>query len=132
VTGALHGAWNPPLRTYFEYVPIAMVLVGLIWDRQWPRWSGNVRAAGWDVLVVSLAAMRVVVPPLPFVSGPTLLAAYALLTAFHWPLRLVALIASAEIIYTKLFAAGGVASFAGGLIVAWVLAERWRRAIAPM
>ena len=75
--------------------------------------------------------MRAVIPPLPFVSGHTLLAGYALLTAYRWPLRVVALVAFAEIIYTKLFSSLGILSFLGGLAVAWLLAEGWRCAITP-
>jgi len=34
-------------------------------------------------------------------------------------------------IYTKLFSPGGILSFVGGLAVAWILTEGWRRAITP-
>jgi hypothetical protein len=128
VAAALKIAWDPPARTYLEYVPIGTVVGTLICDRLLPRWSGNVPATACDALVVGLAAMRAVIPPFPFVSGHTLLAAYALMTAQRWPLQVVALVALAEVVYTKVFASGGVGSFVGGLLVAGALAGWWRRA----
>jgi hypothetical protein len=129
VAAALRVAWDPPARTYFEYVPIGTVLGSLIWDRLFPRWSGDGRATACDALVVGLAAMRAVVPPLPFVSGHALLSVYALVTAQRWPLRLIALVALAEVIYTKVFEAGGAGSFVAGVVVAGLLAT-WRRRAA--
>src|SRR5262245_26179774 len=99
IATALRIAWYPPARTYLEYIPIGTVLVGLVWDRLWPRWSTGMRATGCDALVVGLAALRAIAPPLPFVSGHTLLAAYALLTAHRWPLRLVALVTLVEVAF---------------------------------
>ena len=119
---ALRLAWDPPIRTYIEYAPIGAVFAVLIWDRLFPTWSDGLRAASCDAVVVSLALMRVFIPPAPFISGHTLLATYAALTARHRPLRIIALLVLAETAYTKLFASGGWGSMTGGLLVAGIIA----------
>jgi hypothetical protein len=119
---ALRVAWDPPTRTYLEYVPIGAVFAGLVWDRLFPIWSGDLRAALCDALVVVLALMRALIPPLPFISGHTLLATYAVLTARRWPLRSIALVVLAEIVSTKVFSSGGWKSMLGGLAAAGILA----------
>ena len=122
VAMALRLAWDPPIRTYIEYVPIGAVFAVLVWDRLFPTWSDGLRAVSCDALVVSLALMRVFIPPAPFVSGHTLLATYAALTARRLAPRIIALVVLAETVYTKLFASGGWASMAGGLLVAGIIA----------
>lgn len=111
---ALRIAWDPPSRTYVEYVPIGVVLAVLAWDRRFPGVPRETRAVLCDALVVSLALMRAIVPPLPFVSGHTLLATYAALSARRWPLRVIALVVLAEVMYTKMFVTGGVGSMLAG------------------
>ena len=124
---ALRVAWDPPTRTYLEYVPIGAVFTLLVWDRLFPIWSGNMRAALCDALVVGLALMRVFIPPLPLVSGHTLLATYAVLTARRWPLRTIALVVLAEVVYRKVFGSGGWKSRLGGLVLAGLIAALRRR-----
>ncbi len=119
---ALRIAWNPSGRSYLEYVPIGAVLAAFLCDRFLPRWSGGPRYATWDAIVLALALMRVVVPPLPFISGHTLFATFAALTARRWPLRALALSVLAEVMYVKLFASGGWKSMLGGLAVAGIAA----------
>lgn len=65
IAAALRIAWDPPGRTYLEYVPIGVVLAVLAWDRRFPGVPRETRAVLCDALVVSLALMRAVVPPLP-------------------------------------------------------------------
>lgn len=127
VAVVLRITWDPPSRTYVEYVPIGAVFALLIWDRLFPTWSEGWRSALCDALVVGLALMRVFIPPLPFISGHTLLATYTALTARRWPLRTIALAELAEVMYTKVIAGGGWKSMAGGLVVAGVLAVLYRR-----
>lgn len=125
---ALRLAWDPPVRTYIEYVPIGAVFAGLVWDRLFPSWSGDARAAFCDAAVIGLAMMRVVVPPLPFASGHMLLAAYAAITARHTPLRAIALLVLVEVMYDKLFVTGGATSMIVALIVAASIAALRRPA----
>jgi hypothetical protein len=115
-------AWNPPISSYLDYAPIVAVFAAFLWDRLLPRWSGNARPAICDAAVVALALMRVFIPPLPFVSGHTLLATYAALTARRWPLRAIALVVLAQVVYMKVFASGGWRSMVGGLAVAGIAA----------
>jgi hypothetical protein len=122
VATCLRIAWNPPAATYVHYVPIAAVFASFFWDRLFPRISRTLRHAICDFIVVALSLMRVFVPPLPFVSGHTLFASYAALTAQRWPLRAIALVALAEVVYTKLFASGGWLSMVGGFAMAALLA----------
>ena len=124
---ALRVAWDPPARTYLEYVPIGAVFALLVWDRLFPISSGDMRAALCDAVVVGLALMRVFIPPLPLVSGHTLLATYAVLSARRWPLRTIALVVLAEVVYTKVFASGGWKSMLGGLVLAGLVAALRRR-----
>ena len=121
VAAALRIAWNPPLYTYTEYVPISAVLAALAAERSL---TGHLtsRDALIDGLVVALTAMRVVVPPLPLVSGHALLSAYGALTARRWPLRALATLVVLHVIYTKLFVTGGWLSMVAGFGVATVLA----------
>jgi hypothetical protein len=114
--------WNPGLRSYVEYVPIAGVFAAFLWDRLLPSPSGNARHTICDVAVLALALMRVFVPPLPFVSGHTLFASYSALTARRWPLRVVSLIVLAQVVYVKLFVTPGWPSMVGGLGAAAALA----------
>ena len=60
--------------------------------------------------------------PLPFVSGHTLFATYAVLTARRWPLRALALLVLAEVAYVKVFASGDWRSMLAGLAVAGIAA----------
>lgn len=125
VTIALRIAWDPPIRTYVELVPIGAVFAALVWDRLFPS-RPNPRAALYDALVVALALMRAVVPPLPFASGHTLLATYSAFTACRWPLRALAVVVLAETMYQRL-ASGGWMSMVGGLAVAGIAAALRRR-----
>ena len=59
-------------------------------------------------------------------SGHTLLATYAALTARRWPLRVIALVVLAEVMYTKMFVTGGVGSMLGGLAAGGIAACRRR------
>jgi hypothetical protein len=114
-------AWNPPLATYLDYVPIGAVFAAFCWDRFFPRPPLG-RLLLSDIVVVMLALMRVFVPPLPFLSGHALFAGYSALTARRWPLTLLALALLVHVIYIKVFVTGGVISMLGGLTVAAVLA----------
>jgi hypothetical protein len=124
---ALRIAWDPPIRTYMDYAPIGAVFVMLAWDRFFPSLPREPRAVLCDALVVGLALMRAISPPLPFVSGHTLLATYAAMTARRWPLRIIGFLVLAEVMYTKMFASGGVRSMLGGLAVAGSVAAVHRR-----
>ena len=126
VAAALRIAWNPPLYSYAEYVPISAVLAALVTERVL---AGQIASYGAliDALVVTLTAMRVVVPPLPFVSGHALLSAYGALTARRWPLRAIAMLVVVHVVYTKVFATGGWLSMVAGFGVATVLAAIRRR-----
>jgi hypothetical protein len=119
---SLRIAWNPVARSYLEYVPIGAVFAAFLCDRLLPRWSGSARSAVWDAIVLVVALMRVIVPPLPFVSGHTLFATYAVLTARRWPLRALALLVLAEVAYVKVFASGDWRSMLAGLAVAGIAA----------
>ena len=115
-------AWNPPFRTYFDYVPIAWLFGAFVCERllAWrhQRWLGVV----CDAATITLALMRVFVPPLPFFSGHTLLAAYATLTAERSALRAIAIVVLALVVYDKLFWAVGLGSMFAGALVAGLLA----------
>ena len=124
---SLRIAWHPPIATYVQYVPIAAVFAALVCDRVVAAQPLRARAAFCDVAVVVLALMRVFVPPLPFVSGHMLLATYGAVTANSAALRVFAIIALAEVIYTKVFAGGGIPSMLGGLTAALALA--WGRGL---
>jgi hypothetical protein len=122
VAAVLRIVWNPGARSYLEYVPIGAVFAGFLCDRLLSGWPTNARGAMWDGVVLTLALMRVFVPPLPFVSGHTLFATYAVLTGRRWPVRAIALPVLAEVVYVKVFASGGWQSMLGGLAVALVAA----------
>ncbi len=124
---ALWIAWDPPTRTYFEYAPIGAVCALLVWDRLFPSWCEDRRTALCDALVVTLALMRVFIPPLPFVSGHTLVAAYAALTARRWPLRTIAVVVLVHVLYAKIFASPGWISMLTALAAAWSIARVRRR-----
>ena len=126
VAAALRIAWTPPLYTYTEYVPISAVLAALVAER---LLAGQIarHEALIDALVITLTAMRVVVPPLPLVSGHALLSAYGVLTARRWPLRAIATLVVLHVIYTKLFVTGGWLSMVAGFGVAMALAAFRRR-----
>jgi hypothetical protein len=130
---SLRIAWNPGAKSYLEYVPIGAVFAAFLWDRLLPRWPGSARGVAWDAFVIALALMRVFAPPLPFVSGHTLFVTYAVLTARRWPLRALALLVSAEVVYVKLFASVGWKSMLGGLAAASIaaLARRHRKGGTP-
>jgi hypothetical protein len=127
VAGALRIAWNPSAKSYLEYVPIGAVFAAFLCDRGVLCWSEGARCAAWDALIVALALMRVFIPPLLFVSGHTLFASYAALTARRWPLRALAVLVLAEVMYVKVFASGGWRSMLGGLAVAGVAGAARRR-----
>src|SRR5687768_10142401 len=70
VATALRIAWNPDLRSYLEYVPISGLFAAFVWERIVVYERGiRLSSVACDVLVIVLALMRVVVPPLPFMSG---------------------------------------------------------------
>ena len=122
VAWALYVAWNPPLGTYLDYVPIGAVFAAFFWDRAFPTPPHSRRLVLCDIVVVTLALMRVFVPPLPFVSGHALFAGYAALTPRRWPLGLLAAVVLLHVVYVKVFVTGGLFSLLGGLTVAAVLA----------
>jgi hypothetical protein len=115
---ALRIAWDPPIRTYVEYVPIGAVFAGLVWDRLFPNRSGDACAAFCDATIVGLAAMRAIIPPLPFASGHTVLACYAAITARQTPVQATALVVLVGVMYDKLFVSGGATSMLIALVVA--------------
>jgi hypothetical protein len=117
VATLLRIAWDPSAYSYVEFVPIGAVFAAFTWDRVWPHWSGSVRQTLGDGLVVALALMRVFVPPLPFVSGHTLFASYAALTARRWPLRVVALGVLAQVFSTRFMVWGSWKTELGGVAV---------------
>ena len=121
VAWTLYAAWNPPIGTYLDYVPISAVFAAFSGDRcvPTPRYG---RLLLCDSIAVIFALMRVFVPPLPFVSGHALFAGYSALTAGRWPLRLLAVAVLLHVIYVKVFVSGGLVSMLGGLAVAAVLA----------
>jgi hypothetical protein len=123
VAWALHSAWNPSISTYLDYVPIGAVFAAFLWDRFFPSASHNRRLVLCDIVVVTLALMRVFVPPLPFVSGHALFAGYSALTPRRWPLRVLAVAVLLHVVYVKLFVTGGLFSLLGGLAVAALLAS---------
>jgi hypothetical protein len=121
LAGAIYFAWDPPLRTYLDHVPIGAVLAALVWDRL-AGWHRHGRAElAVDALVVGLAGLRAVAPPLPFVSGHALLTLYPLLVPSAWPLKLVAALVLAHVVYDKVFAAGGWRSMVAGFTAALLL-----------
>lgn len=111
-----------------HYVPIAVPFAAFFFDRLLPRPVRGARSA-IDATVLGLALLRVLAPPLPFVSGHALFATYASLTAHRWPLRATALAVFVHVAYIKLFAGGGWLSFVGGVLAAGVAA--WLRRRAP-
>jgi hypothetical protein len=131
VAVALRIAWHPPIGTYVEYVPIGAVFAGLVWDRLFPTRIQGFRAVLCDAVVVVLAAMRMILPPLPFASGHTLLAAYAAITARHLTLRVIALVVLTHVMFDKLVLSGGVTSMLTALVVAVGLAGVRQRSEDP-
>lgn len=130
VAAAIRAAWAPPLRTYLDHVPISAVFAGLLWDRLAARIRPTWPELAVDAVVVSLAGLRAVAPPLPFASGHALLSMYPLLTPSGWPLRCLAAIVLVHVLYDKLFAGGGARSLIAGLLLAALLA--WlRRHVQP-
>ncbi len=129
VAAGFRFAWAPPWAFYAYNVPIAVPFAAFFLDRAAAREGRRARAL--DALVLALALARVVVPPLPFVSGHALFCAYATLTAHERVLRWSAAIVLAQVAYTKLFLSGGWRSAAAGALVAaaaaWLRA-RWGRA----
>ena len=121
--------WDPAFRTYLEYVPIAGVFAAFIWDRVFPSCSSNAWHTICDGTVLVLALMRVVVPPLPFISGHTLFATYVALTATRWPVAAVSTVVLMQVLYVKLFVSPGPWSMLGGLAAALALAAT--RATGP-
>ena len=119
-------AWNPSAKGYLEYVPIGTGFTAFLWERLLLSWSESMRPMVCDAVVVALALMRVFIPPLPFVSGHTLFAMYATLTARRWPLRVIALVVLAEVVYTKIFVSGGWRSMLAGLALAGLFAATRR------
>ena len=119
---ALWLAWHPPFRTYFDYVPIAGLFGAFVCERLL-AW-GRQRRLGvvCDAAAITLALMRVFVPPLPFFSGHVLLAVYATLTAERSTLRTIAIAVLALVVYDKLFWARGLGSMVVGALVAGLLA----------
>ncbi len=125
VATAIYGAWAPPLRTYLDHVPIAAVFAALLWDRYAARTKPAPAELTIDAVAVTLAGLRAVTPPLPFLSGHALLTAYPLLTRGRWPLHFIAAIVLAHVLYDKLFVTRGGASLLAGLLMAALLA--WLR-----
>jgi hypothetical protein len=115
-------AWHPSIDSYLEYTPIGAVFAAFLWDRLLPDTPGSAWLLFVDAAAVALALMRVIVPPLPFVSGHGLLVMYAALTARRWPLRAIAVVVLTHVVYTKVFASGGWRSMLGGFAVAGALA----------
>ena len=128
---SLWSIWNPGPRSYLEYVPIGGVLAAFVWDRVFPAHSRNTRHIACDVAVLVLALMRVFVPPLPYISGHTLFATYAALTATRWPATAVALLVLAQVVYVKLFVSPGWWSMLGGLAAALALATVRTAGLSP-
>lgn len=123
--------WNADAASLIYNVPIAMPFAAFFFDRIFPRLTPRAAASGIDALVIGLALLRVFAPPLPFVSGHTLFATYACHSARRWPLRITALAVLAQVIYIKLFVAGGWVSMMGGLLVGAVAALVRQRLSVP-
>ena len=111
-------------------VPIAVPFAAFFFDRLLPRPTRGAGASLIDVAVLGLALLRVFAPPLPFVSGHTLFAAYAGVSARRWPLRVTALAVLAHVVYIKLFVSGGWLSMVGGLL-AGAAAALMRATVRP-
>ncbi|MDX2024482.1 MAG: hypothetical protein SF187_29850 [Deltaproteobacteria bacterium] len=123
VATALRISWNPGLQSYVEYVPISGLFAAFVLERivVYDRRLGLTTVV-CDVLVIVLALMRVLVPPLPFVSGHSLFSAYAFTTPCRWHLRAVALVVLAQVAYVKLVLTGGMVSMVLGFAAAALLA----------
>ena len=122
VAMTLRLAWNPPFRTYFDYVPIGGLAGAFVCERLLTGRRQHRLGVVCDAVTITLALMRVFVPPLPFFSGHTLVAVYATLTAERWALRTIAIAVLALVVFDKLFWAGGLASMLAGALVAGMLA----------
>ena len=122
VAMGLRLTWNPPFRTYFDYVPIGGLFGAFVCERSLARRRQRGLGVVCDTATITLALMRVFVPPLPFFSGHTLVAVYATLTAERWALRTIAIVVLALVVYDKLFWAGGLGSMLAGALVAGILA----------
>lgn len=122
VAVALRLAWNPPPRTYFEYVPIGALFGAFVLQRFIAQRARSATALACDLAAIVLPLMRVFIPPLPFVSGHTLFASYAVLTAAGRTLRAVALLVLMLAIFDKIFWTGGWTSMIAGLAAGGALA----------
>jgi hypothetical protein len=128
IAAAIHSAWDPPLRTYLDHVPIGAVFAVLVWDRLVSLSRLTRAELGLDAVAVTLAGLRAVAPPLPFVSGHALLTLYALVVPSAPPLKIVAALVLAHVVYEKVFASGGWLSMVAGFSVALLLGGvRYRR-----
>ena len=119
-------AWGASAESLIYNVPIAAPFVVFFLDRLFPDRAPRSTLV-IDALVVGLALLRVVIPPLPFASGHTLFASYAALAARRWPLRLLAAAVLAQVIYMKLFVTGGAGSMLAGLAAGAGFAALQRR-----
>lgn len=122
VAVALRLAWNPPPRTYFDYVPIGALFGAFVLQRFVTQRARSATALACDLAAVVLPLMRVFIPPLPFVSGHTLFASYAMLTAAGRTLRAVALLVLVLAVFDKIFWTGGWISMIAGLAAGCALA----------
>jgi hypothetical protein len=126
IAAMLRIAWNPSIDSYVQYVPVAAVFAAFVWDRAVSGWPSTWRPLLCDTLAVALALMRVLVPPLPFVSGHALFTGYAAIAAEHFPLRLIALVVLAQVAYVKLVRWSDWLTLLGGLAAAAAIgAMRW-------
>lgn len=117
-----------PVDSGWYNAPIAAPFLAIFLDRLFPRPERPRTVLAIDVLVIALALMRVVVPPLPFISGHALFAGYATLSARRWPLRGLAFAVLVHVVWVKLYVTGGVWSMLGGLAAAGLAFGARRRA----
>jgi hypothetical protein len=122
VAAAARALWAPPASFYVYNIPIAVCFALFVIERLLTAERRAIPSLLVDLIVVSLALLRVLAPPLPFVSGHALFLGYAALTASSRPLRASALVVLAEVTYIKLFVSGGWVSLVAGLVVAGLAA----------
>jgi hypothetical protein len=70
-------AWHPRLSFYSYNVPIAVPFAAFVLERATAGRQDGIGPQLLDVAVLALALLRVVAPPLPYVSGHTLFATHA-------------------------------------------------------
>lgn len=115
-------------RNYFLYyfVPIGIPFVAFIFDRLERR--HDLQTSQWiiDLLVVTLALGRAILP-IPLISGHALFLTYAMLSTRSWAARISAIVIMVEVWYLKLIVWHDLTLIGGVLVGCIAFANFWVR-----